>query len=38
MEQHVQITGALKSRNGARAEALLQQHISDFQQEIKEAL
>jgi DNA-binding GntR family transcriptional regulator len=38
MEQHVEITQALKSRDEARAEALLQQHIAEFQQEIREAL
>ena len=38
MEQHVDITEALKARDGARAEMLLQQHVSEFQQEIKAAL
>jgi len=38
MEQHVEITQALKERDEARAEALLQQHIAEFQQEIRRAL
>jgi DNA-binding GntR family transcriptional regulator len=38
MEQHIEITDALEKRDGERAEALLQKHISDFQQEIKSAL
>jgi DNA-binding GntR family transcriptional regulator len=38
MEQHIEITEALRARDGARAEALIQQHISEFQQEIKAAL
>jgi DNA-binding GntR family transcriptional regulator len=38
MEQHIEITDALEKRDGGRAEALLQKHISDFQQEIKSAL
>jgi GntR family transcriptional regulator, rspAB operon transcriptional repressor len=38
MEQHVEITKALKVRDEARAEALLQQHICEFQNEIKAVL
>jgi DNA-binding GntR family transcriptional regulator len=38
MEQHVEIADALEKRDGERAEALLQEHISDFQREIKAAL
>jgi DNA-binding GntR family transcriptional regulator len=38
MEQHVAIAAALEEGNGAHAEALLQQHVSDFQQEIKAVL
>ncbi len=38
MEQHIKITKALQARDGARAEKLLQQHISDFQNEIKAVL
>jgi len=38
MEQHVAITEALQIRDGRRAEALIQQHIRDFQREIKEVL
>lgn len=38
MEQHIAITGALKARDGPRAEALIQRHVSDFQREIKEVL
>ncbi len=38
MEQHIEITHALKSRDEAQAEALLQQHISEFQREIKSVL
>jgi DNA-binding GntR family transcriptional regulator len=38
MEQHIEITAALKARDGVRAEALLQQHISEFQREIKSVL
>lgn len=35
MEQHIEITEALKARDGARAEAILQQHIAEFQKRIK---
>jgi DNA-binding GntR family transcriptional regulator len=38
MEQHIAITQALKSRNPEEAEALLRQHIAEFQQEIKAVL
>lgn len=38
MDQHVAITNALQARDGVRAEALVQQHVSEFQQEIKAAL
>jgi DNA-binding GntR family transcriptional regulator len=38
MEQHIEITDALKARDGKRAERLLQDHISDFQREIKSVL
>jgi DNA-binding GntR family transcriptional regulator len=38
MEQHAAITTALQERDGARAEALLQQHVSEFQKEIKAVL
>jgi DNA-binding GntR family transcriptional regulator len=38
MEQHVEITQALRDRDEVRAEALLQQHIAEFQQEIRRAL
>jgi DNA-binding GntR family transcriptional regulator len=38
MEQHADIAEALRARDGARAEALLQQHISEFQREIKAVL
>lgn len=38
MEQHVQIAEAIKEGDGARAETLVQQHVSGFQQEIKDAL
>jgi DNA-binding GntR family transcriptional regulator len=38
MEQHVGITEALKSRDGQRAEELIQRHIQDFQRDIKEVL
>jgi DNA-binding GntR family transcriptional regulator len=38
MEQHIEISEALQSRDGARAEGLLQQHIFGFQQEIKNVL
>jgi DNA-binding GntR family transcriptional regulator len=35
MEHHIEITEALKARDGARAEAILRQHIAEFQQRIK---
>lgn len=38
MEQHVEIADAVKARDGARAESLIQRHISEFQQEIKAVL
>jgi DNA-binding GntR family transcriptional regulator len=38
MEQHVEIADAVRARDGARAEALIQRHISEFQQEIKSVL
>ena len=38
MEQHIAITEALKAGDGARAEALLRQHIADFQQRIRAVL
>lgn len=38
MEQHIEIAKALQSRDGALAETLIRQHISDFQKEIKAAL
>jgi DNA-binding GntR family transcriptional regulator len=38
MEQHIEITHALQARDEDRAEALLRQHIADFQQEIKRVL
>jgi DNA-binding GntR family transcriptional regulator len=38
MEQHVEIAQALRARDGARAELLIQQHISEFQQQIKAVL
>jgi DNA-binding GntR family transcriptional regulator len=38
MEQHVEITRALKERDADRAEALLLQHIAEFQQKIKAVL
>ena len=38
MEQHIAITEALKAGDGARAEALLRQHIDDFQQKIRAVL
>ena len=38
MEQHIGITEALRARDGVRAEALIQQHISEFQQGIKSVL
>ncbi len=38
MEQHVSITRALEARDGALAEVIVQEHISEFQQQIKAAL
>lgn len=38
MEQHVSITRALEARDGALAEIIVQEHISEFQQQIKAAL
>lgn len=38
MEQHIAIATALQEGDGARAEVLLQQHVSDFQREIKAVL
>ncbi len=38
MEQHIEIVQALQVRDEAQAEALLQQHVLEFQQEIKAAL
>jgi len=38
MEQHIAIAEALKAKDEIRAETLLQQHISDFQQEIRSVL
>ncbi|MGC9335974.1 MAG: GntR family transcriptional regulator [Anaerolineae bacterium] len=38
MEQHIEITKALQARDEERAEKLLQQHISEFQKEIKAVL
>lgn len=38
MEQHIAITRALKTRDGALAETLVQEHVSEFQQQIKAAL
>jgi len=38
MEQHFQIAEAIKEGDGPRAERLVQQHVSGFQQEIKDAL
>jgi DNA-binding GntR family transcriptional regulator len=38
MEQHAGIADALRARDSARAEALLQQHISEFQKEIRAVL
>ena len=35
MDQHSGIAGALKARDADRAETLVKQHISEFQQEIK---
>ncbi|MGD8794555.1 MAG: GntR family transcriptional regulator [Anaerolineae bacterium] len=38
MDQHVAITESLQARDGCQAEALLQKHISDFQNEIRAVL
>ena len=38
MEQHIAITRALEARDGALAETIVQEHISEFQQQIKAAL
>jgi DNA-binding GntR family transcriptional regulator len=38
MEQHVDITEAIRARDAVRAERLLRQHVSEFQREIKSAL
>jgi DNA-binding GntR family transcriptional regulator len=38
IEEHGEIIEALKAGDGAQAEKLIQQHIGDFQQEIKAAL
>jgi DNA-binding GntR family transcriptional regulator len=38
MEQHIAIAAALQEGDGAQAEALLQQHVADFQREIKAVL
>ncbi len=38
MEQHIAITRALQARDGVLAESLVQDHISEFQQQIKAAL
>jgi len=38
IEQHREIAEALKARDGARAEALIQQHIAEFQQRIRAVL
>lgn len=38
MEQHIEITEALRARDEARAETVLQQHISEFQTRIKAVL
>lgn len=38
MEQHIEITNAIERRDELEAERLLQQHISDFQKEIKSVL
>ena len=38
MEQHVDITEALKAREAEQAEALIQQHVFEFQQGIKAVL
>jgi DNA-binding GntR family transcriptional regulator len=38
MEQHIEIAEALKDKDEARAETLIQNHIQEFQQEIKSVL
>jgi DNA-binding GntR family transcriptional regulator len=38
MEQHIEIVRALQVRDEEQAEALLQRHVVEFQQEIKSAL
>lgn len=38
MEQHIAITQALEAGDGVLAEALVQEHVSDFQQQIKASL
>ncbi len=38
MEQHVEITAALEARDEDRAEALIRQHILEFQQELRTVL
>jgi DNA-binding GntR family transcriptional regulator len=38
VEQHREITNALKARDETRAEELVQQHIAHFQQEVKTVL
>ena len=38
MEQHIAIAEALEARDGDLAEALVQQHVSEFQREIKASL
>jgi DNA-binding GntR family transcriptional regulator len=38
MEQHTQVLEALQARDGAQAEAIIQQHVSEFQQQIKAVL
>jgi DNA-binding GntR family transcriptional regulator len=38
MEQHIEITQALKGQDAEQAELLLLQHVDDFQKEIKSAL
>lgn len=38
MEQHIAITKALEAKDGALAEALVKEHVSEFQQQIKATL
>jgi DNA-binding GntR family transcriptional regulator len=38
MDQHVEIADAVKAGDAPKAEAIIQRHISDFQQEIKSVL